>query len=97
MHFNNYLNKLLKLASHFILESLEAFCLLNTLKVFTAFSKDLLLLIYMAPRTSFMAAVCRNYGSFRTASPTIEAETHLINRRAESKMDRFAQFHDLSD
>lgn len=39
LHFNNYLNNLLKLASHFILGSLEAFCLLNTLKVFTAFSE----------------------------------------------------------
>lgn len=39
LHFNNYLKKLLKLTSHFILGSLEAFCLLNTLKAFTAFSE----------------------------------------------------------
>lgn len=60
-------------------------------------ANDLLLLIYMAPSTSFMAAASRNYGSSRTTSPTTETETPLINRRVESEMDRFVQFDDLSD
>lgn len=70
---------------------------LTLLKSLQRSANDLLLLIYMAPRTSFMAAVGRNYGSCRTASPTIETETPPINRRAESEMDRLVQFDDLSD
>lgn len=71
---------------------------LTLLKSLQHSANDLLLLIYMAPSTSFMAAACRNYGSSRTTSPTIETETPLINRRAESeKTDRFVQFDDLSD
>jgi len=78
MRFNDYLNKLLKPSSHFILGSLEAFCLLNTPEVFMAFSRDLLLLIIWHPGQR-RAAVCRNDGPSRSTSPTIG----LVNRRAE--------------
>lgn len=96
MHFNNYLNKLLKLAFHFILGSLEAFCLLNTLEVFTALGKWFITIDLYGTQYKLHGSGCRNYGSSRTTSPTIETETSLINRRVESEMDRFIQFDDLS-